>query len=186
VTHDPINSPSHYAEGRKYEPIAVIEDWRLNYRLGNAVKYVSRAGRKDPAKTIEDLKKAAWYIEREIQALESAKKPYSVSYQDVLQDAAYEAANGFEPLYEYGVTVPQADVDDSHLPFWDSDEDYMWDPTLGPIELTDSEVDRILSKRNLDLYEGDEIVTSVERRGMVIGVKKDGSTCLLNDQGRCI
>jgi hypothetical protein len=53
-----INHPSHYAEGRQYEPIDVIEDWNLDFCLGNALKYISRAGRKDPAKTVEDLKKA--------------------------------------------------------------------------------------------------------------------------------
>lgn len=68
--NDPINSPSHYADGRKYEPIHVIRDWNLNFSLGNAVKYISRAGRKDPTKTIEDLKKAIFYIQNEISALE--------------------------------------------------------------------------------------------------------------------
>ena len=42
---DMIN-PNHYRGDRQYEPIAVIEDWGLNYRLGNAVKYISRNGRK--------------------------------------------------------------------------------------------------------------------------------------------
>lgn len=65
---DKINHPDHYAKGRKHEPIDVIEDWELGFRLGNAVKYISRAGRKDGL--IEDLKKAIWYIEREIQYLE--------------------------------------------------------------------------------------------------------------------
>ena len=64
MTHDPVNRPSHYAEGRKYEPIAVIEDWSLGYHLGNALKYISRAGRKQ--NTIEDLRKAVWYVNREI------------------------------------------------------------------------------------------------------------------------
>lgn len=65
-----INHPSHYAEGRKYEPIDVIEDWELGFCLGNAVKYISRAGRKNPDAYIEDLKKAIWYIEREIRKVE--------------------------------------------------------------------------------------------------------------------
>ena len=186
MTHDPINHPSHYTEGRKYETIEVIEDWGLSYRLGNAVKYVSRAGRKDPAKTIEDLKKAVWYVEREIQALEGARSPYNVSYQDVLQDAAYEASNGSEPLYEYGITIPQADVDDSHLPYWDSDEDYMWDPTLGPVDLTDAEIKEIMSKKDLNLFDENEIIATVEKRGFILGIKKDGSTCELGSNGRCI
>ena len=53
----------------KYEAIDVIEDWNLNFNLGNAVKYISRAGHKDDI--VQDLKKAMWYIEREIQRLEN-------------------------------------------------------------------------------------------------------------------
>ena len=73
MSHDVINSPSHYAEGRKYEPIAVIEDWSLGYHLGNALKYISRAGRKDDV--LQDLRKAAWYVNREIERLEGAEAP---------------------------------------------------------------------------------------------------------------
>lgn len=71
--NDPINRPAHYTAGRKFEPIDVIRDWDLNFSLGNAVKYVSRAGRKDPAKTVEDLKKAIWYIQNEIDSIEKVK-----------------------------------------------------------------------------------------------------------------
>ena len=184
MTHDSVNNPSHYAEGRQYEPINVIEDWELNYRLGNALKYISRAGRKN--NTVEDLRKAVWYLEREIESLEGAKSPYSVSYQDVLENAAYEASNGSVPLYEYSINVPQADVDEQHLPFWDSDEDYMWDPTLGPVDLSDEEIYSILSRKDLDQFDENEIVSTFERRGLIIGVKKDGSTCLLGDNGRCV
>lgn len=60
-----INHPPHYTDGRKYEPIDVIEDWRLNYHLGNAVKYISRAGRKDSYE--QDIKKAIWYLQRELE-----------------------------------------------------------------------------------------------------------------------
>ena len=67
---DPVNHPPHYKSGG-VETIDFIEAKDLNYRLGNVVKYVSRAGRKatDP---IEDLKKAAWYLQREIAARENA------------------------------------------------------------------------------------------------------------------
>ena len=63
---DIINSPSHYTDGG-IETIDFIEAKGLNYHLGNVVKYVSRAGKKDPAKKLEDLKKARWYLEREIE-----------------------------------------------------------------------------------------------------------------------
>ena len=61
-----VNHPSHYNRG-KYEAIDVIEHWQMNFNLGNALKYLSRAGHKDDI--IQDLKKARWYIDREIQRL---------------------------------------------------------------------------------------------------------------------
>ena len=69
---DNVNHPSHYTDG-KIEVIDFIEDKKLGYHLGNAVKYICRAGKKDPAKEVEDLQKAAWYINREIQRLEAQK-----------------------------------------------------------------------------------------------------------------
>lgn len=61
-----VNHPSHYNQGR-YEVIDVIEDWNLGFSLANCIKYIARAGHKDPAKTIEDLEKAAWYLNHEIE-----------------------------------------------------------------------------------------------------------------------
>lgn len=192
VKHDPINNPPHYAAGRKYETIEVIEDWDLSYRLGNSVKYISRAGRKDPAKTVEDLKKARWYLDREIEALEGARVPYSVTYEEILEDQAAAAAAGETLAIEYAVQ----DVDDQELSywqadnsdwlaFWDSDDDYMWDPSLGPVEISSEEVKEILSKKDLGQFHDDEIVSTVERRGMVIGFKKNGSSCVLKANGAC-
>ncbi len=60
-----VNHPSHYNTGR-IEVIDFIEDQNLNFNLGNAVKYISRAGKKDPAKFREDLEKAVWYLNREL------------------------------------------------------------------------------------------------------------------------
>lgn len=65
MSEDSINHPSHYTFG-KIEVIEVIEDWNLGYHLSSVIKYVARAGKKDPMKTVEDLKKAAWYLERAI------------------------------------------------------------------------------------------------------------------------
>lgn len=65
---DNVNSPAHYTDG-KIEVIEYIEDKKLDFCLGNAIKYISRAGKKDPAKEIEDLQKAKWYIERRIKQL---------------------------------------------------------------------------------------------------------------------
>ena len=64
-----MNHPSHYAEGwsNGAEVIDITEN--LNFNRGNAVKYIARAGRKDAMKLIEDLKKARWYIDRELKRL---------------------------------------------------------------------------------------------------------------------
>lgn len=61
---DMVNHPPHYTKN-KFETIDVIEDWKLSYHLGNAVKYISRCEYK--GNKIEDLKKAIWYIKREIE-----------------------------------------------------------------------------------------------------------------------
>ena len=60
-----VDHPSHYNAGR-IEVIDFIEDQNLNFNLGNAVKYISRAGKKDPVKFREDLEKAIWYLNREL------------------------------------------------------------------------------------------------------------------------
>ena len=65
---DPVHNPPHYKSGG-IEAIDVIEAFELNFRLANVVKYVLRAGRKGDA--LEDLEKAAWYLDREIDKLET-------------------------------------------------------------------------------------------------------------------
>lgn len=66
---DPVNHPPHYGGGDDpYEVIKVIEAWGLGFHRGNAVKYIGRAGKKGDA--VEDLKKARWYLDREIERLE--------------------------------------------------------------------------------------------------------------------
>lgn len=60
-----VSHPKHYNSG-KIEVIDFIEDQNLGFHLGNCVKYISRAGKKNPEKTIEDIKKAIWYLERYI------------------------------------------------------------------------------------------------------------------------
>lgn len=70
--NDQVSHPSHYTDG-KIEVIDFILDKKLNFTRGNAVKYISRAGKKDKSKEIEDLQKAAWYINKEIQRLQGDK-----------------------------------------------------------------------------------------------------------------
>ncbi len=74
---DAVHHPSHYAGG-KYEVIDIIED-QLGYEglrgfcLGNTLKYICRAGKKDPNKTMEDLEKAEWYLHHFIQRMKEYK-----------------------------------------------------------------------------------------------------------------
>lgn len=71
-TTEQVNHPSHYGGAENpYEAIKVINSWGLNFELGNTVKYISRAGKKDPSKKIEDLEKAMWYLNYEINKLKS-------------------------------------------------------------------------------------------------------------------
>jgi len=64
-----VNHPNHYGgEDNPYEAIKVIDAWELGFSLGNTVKYISRAGKKD--KELQDLKKALWYLQHHIETLE--------------------------------------------------------------------------------------------------------------------
>jgi hypothetical protein len=71
MSKEAVNHPQHYGgAGNPYEAIKVIEAWELGFCLGNTVKYISRAGKKDDV--LQDLKKARWYLDREIQNREKA------------------------------------------------------------------------------------------------------------------
>ena len=70
---DTVNHPPHYGGGESpYEAIKVIEAWSLGFCLGNVVKYLARAGRKGDI--LEDLRKARWYLDREITRLEGGAR----------------------------------------------------------------------------------------------------------------
>jgi hypothetical protein len=70
-----VNHPAHYGGGdNPYEAIKVIKAWELGFCLGNVVKYISRAGKKDKSKEIEDLEKARWYLDERIQHLKEQQE----------------------------------------------------------------------------------------------------------------
>jgi hypothetical protein len=61
-----INHPAHYGgASNPYEAIKVIEAWQLGFNVGNAVKYIARAGKKEGSPPLEDLLKARWYLDRD-------------------------------------------------------------------------------------------------------------------------
>lgn len=69
-----VNHPKHYGgKDNPYEAIKVIENWELGFCLGNTVKYISRAGKKDTDKELQDLEKAQWYLDRYIENLKKKK-----------------------------------------------------------------------------------------------------------------
>lgn len=192
---DMIN-PAHYRGDRKFEPIEVIEDWGLNYRLGNALKYISRNGRKPGEDPREGLCKAIWYLEREIESLDKPSQytpPADVQYEDVLEYYG-QSIDLDEAWPEYHSPTPTIKNDDGIiggsgddiLSLWEETPDYVtgWDPSLGPVEISSEEVKYILSLKDVNQFDDDEIVSIVERRGMIIGFRKDGTSCVLKD-GRC-
>lgn len=71
--NDPVNHPSYYTD-TKIEVIDFLEDRMFPFHLANAVKYICRAGKKDPKKTTQDLAKAVWYLNRYIALLEKQEK----------------------------------------------------------------------------------------------------------------
>jgi hypothetical protein len=82
-----VNHPAHYGgKDNPYEAIKVIEAWELGFNTGNAVKYVSRCGRKTVSR-MKDLQKAAWYLLREVSIAEGFPP-------DHYNDAVDAARNG--------------------------------------------------------------------------------------------
>ena len=71
MINDNVNHPSHYTDG-KIEVIDFIEDKKLNFHRGNAVKYIARAGRKDDI--VMELQKARKFLTFEIEAIEEERK----------------------------------------------------------------------------------------------------------------
>ena len=116
--------------------------------------------------------------------------PYAVPYEDVLEDYA---ACPYDYSHYYGQTVYEKEVwpfeaiEEDWEDFWSGDDtDVLWDPSVGPVELSEKEIVDILAKKALDQFEDAEIVATVEKRGFILGVKKDGSTCELGGNGRCV
>jgi len=87
-----ISRPAHYIEGRSIEPITVIEEFGLCHHLACVVKYLARAGRK--TSTLNDLLKASWYLDRELQRCKAGLGPClfplntksSFSIEEILED----------------------------------------------------------------------------------------------------
>jgi hypothetical protein len=85
-----IEHPEHYGgAGDTYEAIKVIEAWDLNFRLGNVLKYIARVDKKGNG--LDDLKKARWYLEREI-----GRRSYNNTYVPENETRYCETLPGYE------------------------------------------------------------------------------------------
>ena len=68
--NEAVNHPAHYGgENNPYEAIKVIEAWDADFCIGNTLKYLARAGKKNGQSSLQDLQKAKWYLDRKIQQL---------------------------------------------------------------------------------------------------------------------
>lgn len=116
-----VKHPSHYTEGRKFEPKDVIRDWDLNFNLGSALKYIARAGRKDDI--VQDLEKAREYLSFEVEAIKAErelKKPYAPEHPNCKcvvnpeedQHRAYNLYNAFLMFLRKAVQKLDADMSD--------------------------------------------------------------------------
>jgi hypothetical protein len=86
-----INHPAHYQLGGGVEVIDIAE--RLNFNRGNAVKYLCRAGRKTTAETLDDLLKARWYVDREVQRIRNeAAEANRIAEENNAKGAAWHKA----------------------------------------------------------------------------------------------
>lgn len=126
--NDPVNHPSHYTDG-KYETIEFIERHGLSFHEGNAVKYISRAGKKDPDKTIEDLEKAVWYIKRASNAedycpeaitahdyiLDKKLSPALASALALIEASEYEKAENMLEAEIKRLKMKKEDIDIAHV-----------------------------------------------------------------------
>jgi hypothetical protein len=90
MANETVDHPPHYGGAdNPYEAIKVIEAWDLGFQLGNAVKYIARAGKKGDE--LEDLKKAAWYLQRQIKNV--TKQREREAHDRLAQDNAIALQN---------------------------------------------------------------------------------------------
>ena len=95
-----VNHPNHYLSSSGIEVIDAIEAWGLWFNRGNCIKYVARAGRKNRDKEIEDLEKAQWYLNREIERLK--KIPMSINEEYLSKEEEGYSTVIITPVQEGG------------------------------------------------------------------------------------
>lgn len=99
-----VTHPIHYNQG-KIECIEFLEDQDLGFHLGNVVKYVVRAGKKDSAKTIEDLEKAAWYLNRKIELLKAVREQRKPLRPNDMNPKPFEGTDFLRGCLHCGIAI---------------------------------------------------------------------------------
>ena len=88
---DSVNHPLHYGGANNpYEAIKVIRAWNLNFNLGNTIKYIARDGKKDKSKLVEDLEKALWYLQDEINFIKKSSSTNTDLQDEVNENVSNE------------------------------------------------------------------------------------------------
>lgn len=108
MAYDYVSHPSHYGgEDNPYEAIKVIEAWDLNFSLGSAVKYISRAGKKPNESTLRDLRKAKQYLEFEIDRIEKRLSGEDLTDEQraAVTQAVFEQLNQQKLAYEVKTAI---------------------------------------------------------------------------------
>lgn len=102
-----VSHPAHYTTG-KIEVIEAIEDWKMGFHRGNAIKYVARAGLKNPDKEIEDLEKAVWYLNQEIERLQATKENRTLKRPSDMQSISAIDVSNSKKLERLKAIAPNA------------------------------------------------------------------------------
>lgn len=179
MTYDHIN-PNHYKGGRKFEPIDVIEDWGLNYHLGNALKYISRNGRKPGEDPREGLSKAIWYLERLQDQLDccDCNPCEELCLCDPCDECPSPADDQDQIEFEALGSIPNSVL-------FGSDDDLL----ASTVPFTASYDDVVEFDRwgkDLSKFEDDEIVFQSYEGGYVFGHLKNGDVRILGKRGEAV
>lgn len=209
MTYDAIN-PNHYKGDRQFEPIEVIEDWGLNYHLGNALKYISRNGRKPGEDPREGLSKAIWYLERlqdkyDDEIACERPSPTSKMVDMTLEQDEIE----FRAMGEISDSVLFGSDEDviqaaQPVPFEATGEDILefdnwfkaayedilefenWDPSLGPVEPDIDDQPLENWGKDLSKFGDTEIVHQSYEGGYIFGHQKNGNVRVLGKDGAAV
>jgi len=107
-----VDHPKHYGGDTIYEAIKVIDAWELGFCLGNTIKYISRCGKKDPSRELEDLEKAMWYLDHEIKR----RKAQQLELESTVIKDNLTKSQWADAIYASGIGIDMPIVDDLWSP----------------------------------------------------------------------